>query len=141
MSNLPPPGFYPDASDNSLERWWNGQGWSDTTRPRATGYSTDPTESAVAETEAPQRHPENTTTPTAPSAPANGWLRFLARRSSNQVILVAVLTILLGPAIAIMLSLVGVFISGLSILIMLTGLGLLGYGLLLHDEVRRRYGP
>lgn len=33
MPSLPPPGFYIDPSDASLDRWWDGTAWGDWTRP------------------------------------------------------------------------------------------------------------
>lgn len=32
-STLPNPGYYPDPENPGMERWWNGQGWSDSRRP------------------------------------------------------------------------------------------------------------
>lgn len=29
---LPDPGYYPDPENPGMERWWNGQGWSDARR-------------------------------------------------------------------------------------------------------------
>lgn len=33
MTSQPEPGWYPDALDPSLERWWDGAAWSRSTRP------------------------------------------------------------------------------------------------------------
>lgn len=32
MTQLPPPGWYADATDNRYQRWWDGQIWTDTIR-------------------------------------------------------------------------------------------------------------
>ncbi|MGH1522884.1 DUF2510 domain-containing protein [Leifsonia sp. L25] len=34
MSQLPPPGWYPDA-DTRFQRWWDGLRWTDAVRPLA----------------------------------------------------------------------------------------------------------
>lgn len=147
MRELPPPGFYPDASDSSLERWWNGQGWSDTTRPRESTHSQapppvadfyDPTDSDLARSRATAE--DSTDHRDIALIPTSGWKRFVARRSSSQVIALGVFVILFGPVASISLAMMGIFVSGLSVLIMLAGTGLVGYGILIHNDVRRRYG-
>ncbi len=32
MTQLPPPGWYPDARDPSWQRWWDGRTWTETVR-------------------------------------------------------------------------------------------------------------
>jgi len=44
-STLPPAGWYPDATNEQIERWWDGTAWTASTRPRpqaAAGWYPDP---------------------------------------------------------------------------------------------------
>lgn len=60
-----PPGWYPDANNSSLERYWDGSTWTPATRPLTTA-GTEPTiPLPVQGFGAPAQHP--TTPPTAPT--------------------------------------------------------------------------
>lgn len=39
---MPDPGYYPDPENPGMERWWNGQGWSDARRYTQTPESKGP---------------------------------------------------------------------------------------------------
>lgn len=65
---MTPPGWFPDAQNAALVRWWNGQAWTEHTRPIAP----QPTPAAPFSSSSivgPPSHPHAGSFPTTPSAP------------------------------------------------------------------------
>lgn len=61
MSDIPVPGWFPDQADPELERLWDGERWTENTRPRRTA-PTPPTQPSTAGS-------DSSTVPTAFSGP------------------------------------------------------------------------
>ncbi len=77
MSEQSPAGWYPDPSDESAQRWWDGQRWTAVTRPAGTtGPDPDP---APAQ---PAREPVQAPRPASPWAPPADDARRPATRPS-----------------------------------------------------------
>ncbi|MGA5819181.1 DUF2510 domain-containing protein [Kitasatospora sp. NPDC094028] len=72
MSEQIPAGWYPDpkdtASDPRPQRWWDGRGWTASTRPAPSDAPTPPTPPAQSAPEAPE--PEAVAAPEAPGTSA-----------------------------------------------------------------------
>jgi len=135
MEKLPPPGFYPDSTDPSVERWWNGQGWSEETRPLARPVSETeqvPQPAVPAEPESSEKQNMEWDTTLLPKS---GFLRFLALRPKWQIYLAIWSVPVIGTILGVLLVKQNLIsISWIAVA------PLLAYPILFHDGLRRRYG-
>lgn len=121
------PGFYPDSNDPAVERWWDGQEWAEVTRPVSGRDAADLMGEGFGGALLP--------------LPANPLLRFWVLRSDGQMVAFALLfPLLLFVANALLPIVSGVYLPQVGLFAMLLPVPLLGYAIVGHSVVRRRYG-
>ena len=135
MENLPPPGFYPDPENPGEERWWNGQAWSEERRPIASGAQAIDTDRSEMRKAPNGEHSTDTMEWDTTLLPKSRAMRFLVLRPTWQIFAAVALVPILGTVLGVLL--VNINLISLSWIAVAP---LIGYPILFHGGLRRRYG-